>query len=225
MTVGEFLKHVRRIVVDFVVGRVLSSDGDGQVAEGMDDLTLYYLLHRHDFGLEEAPVGACILYAQSCNLSDRDLIDRFDILAYGKSKATIEAEQDQEEDGELELEDKTNVETSGSTVRLKRWDQRTRKDLGINLGGRTAPLIDQVHRIMRLWKAGDAQQVDTYIEEQGLRHNPIFSKLVQALIQLADSHPDERTLLEGIMNHITATGTHPQMYQMQMPHDEEVNNG
>ena len=28
MGVGEFLNHVRRIVVDFVVGRVLSDDGD-----------------------------------------------------------------------------------------------------------------------------------------------------------------------------------------------------
>ena len=225
MTVGEFLKHVRRIVVDYVVGRVLSGNGDGQAAEGTDDPTLYYLLHRHDFGLEEAPVGACILYAQSCNLSDRDLIDRYDLLAHGKSKAAIEAEQDLEESEEAETEGEVEQDKSSSTVRLKHWNQRIRKDLGMNVGGRTAPLIDRVHRIMRLWKAGDAQQVDTYIEDQGLRRNPLFSKLLQALIQLADNQPDERTILESIMNHITATGAHPQMYQIRMPHDEEVNDG
>ena len=33
------------------------------------DVTTYYLLHRQDFGMEEAPAGAAILYAISCNLS------------------------------------------------------------------------------------------------------------------------------------------------------------
>ncbi len=81
LTVSEFLREVRRMVVDFVVGRVLTADGDADAASGLDDVTTYYLLHRGDFGLGEAPAGACILYALSCNLSDRDLSDRFAILA------------------------------------------------------------------------------------------------------------------------------------------------
>src|SRR5581483_1639746 len=83
MDVGEFLRHVRRLVVDFVVGRVLSHGADGQVQDtsGLDDPTTYYLLHRHDFGMEDAPVGPCILYAVSCGLSDSDLVDQFDLLA------------------------------------------------------------------------------------------------------------------------------------------------
>ena len=80
MTVSEFLREVRRMVVDFVVGRVLTGEGDADAASGLDDVTTYYLLHRGDFGLNEAPAGACILYALSCNLSDRELSDRFDIL-------------------------------------------------------------------------------------------------------------------------------------------------
>jgi adenine-specific DNA methylase len=66
MEVSEFLRHVRRIVVDFVVGRVLSHNGDSESVPGLDDVTTYYLLHRHDFGMDDAPVGACILYAISC---------------------------------------------------------------------------------------------------------------------------------------------------------------
>jgi putative DNA methylase len=214
MTVPEFLKHVRRIVVDYVVGRVLSRNGDGQAAEGLDDITVYYLLHRNDFGLDEAPVGACILYAQSCNVADRDLIDRYDLLAHGKSQAALE----REEEGDAAEEEPT---TSGSTVRLKQWDQRTRKDLGMNTGGRVASLIDQVHRIMLLWKAGDVQQVEGYLEDQGLRRNPVFPRLIQALIELAgkNNQPDERALLESIMNHVTSRGSHP---QMRMPKIEEV---
>ncbi len=47
---------------------------------GLDDVTTYYLLHRHDFGMDDAPIGACILYAISCGLSDHDLADRYEIL-------------------------------------------------------------------------------------------------------------------------------------------------
>ena len=83
MSVTEFLYHVRRIVVDFVVGRVLSGNAeeDMAAAERLDDVTAYYLLHRHDFGLADAPVGGCILYAISCGLSDKELADTWDILS------------------------------------------------------------------------------------------------------------------------------------------------
>src|ERR1700693_3841881 len=61
LSVSEFLAEVRRIVVEFVVGRVLGNDGE-EVA-GLDAITNYYLLHRHDFGFEKVAVGASILYA------------------------------------------------------------------------------------------------------------------------------------------------------------------
>ena len=53
LTVTEFLGHVRRMVVEFVVGRVLS--GGAEAAAGLDDATTYYLLHRNDFGMDDAP--------------------------------------------------------------------------------------------------------------------------------------------------------------------------
>jgi adenine-specific DNA methylase len=216
LTVSEFLHAVRRIVVDYVVGRVLSRGGESTDAEALDNPTIYYLLHRHDFGLAEAPVGACILYAQSCGLHDRDLVDRYDLLAYGKSRVAVEEEGEDEDAGESSEEE---TSTSGSTVRLMRWEQRLsaqagrRKDLGLSVSSRMAPLIDQIHRIMHLWKAGDVQKVDSYLEDQGLRRNPVFPRVLQALIELArkDKQPDEVSLLESIMNHITARGMHPQM--------------
>ena len=95
MTVSEFLRAVRRFVVDFVVGRVLTRDGDDEATSGLDDVTTYYLLHRNDFGLGDAPIGACILYAISCNLSDRDLTDRYDVLSRGARASDGEPDDDE----------------------------------------------------------------------------------------------------------------------------------
>ena len=94
MSVSEFLREVRRMVVDFVVGRVLSQDGGQETVSGLDDVTTYYLLHRHDFGMAEAPIGGCILYALSCNLSDSALVSQHDLLVQaGKGNASDDLEE------------------------------------------------------------------------------------------------------------------------------------
>lgn len=204
MTVSEFLRAVRRIVVDFVVGRVLTKNGDGTSIEGLDDLTTYYLLHRHDFGLDEAPIGACILYAISCNLSDSALVDRHDLLLRTGGKSVADAE-DEEEAGDAEA-DEPEESGSGSKVKLKSWSQRKRKTLGTDVDGKPPALIDQAHRLMHLWKAGDVVKVDEYIDERGLRRYALFHQLLQALIELAPAGTDERALLESISNHVVGRG-------------------
>ena len=207
MEVSEFLRAVRRIVVDFVVGRVLTHSGDVTVTSGLDDVTTYYLLHRHDFGMDDAPIGACILYAISCSLSDHDLADRHEIL----QKTGGQAESEDEELGEAASDD-TNGEVeegTGSKVRLRPWNRRIRKSMGYDgdggtVAGKPAPLIDQLHRMMHLWKAGDLVRVDEYLEARGLRRNALFHQLLQALIELAPAGSEERSLLESISNHIAA---------------------
>ncbi|MFQ5743600.1 MAG: hypothetical protein ACE5HV_08425 [Acidobacteriota bacterium] len=195
MEVSEFLRHVRRMVVDFVVGRVLSGDGEMEAASGLDDVTTYYLLHRHDFGMGEAPIGPCILYAVCCGLKDSDLTGPLEILLRKGSRGTDEEEPPAEDTGTR----------SGSTVRLRRWTRRTRKSLGLDgPGGRPAPLIDQIHRLMHLWKAGDVNAVNRYLEERELPRQNVFPQLLQALIELADG--EERPMLESISNHVRALG-------------------
>ena len=90
LSVSEFLQHVRRIVVDFVVGQVLKQSG-AEAVSGMDEVTTY-------------------------------------------------------------------------KVRLKPWNQRFRKSLGLDCENRAAPMIDQAHRLMHLWKAGDVIKVDEYLD-------------------------------------------------------------
>jgi len=195
---------VRRMVVDFVVGRVLTGGEDEEETTGLDDVTTYYLLHRNDFQLTDAPSGPCILYAVSCNLSDKALADDHDILARAGGQEPA--------DEEPEVEDSLGEdpeEGTGSKLRLKTWTQRRRKSMGYEApNGRPAPLIDQAHRLMHLWKAGDVTEVDEYLDEHGLRSNVLFHHLVQALIELAshDRDREERSILESISNHLQTRG-------------------
>jgi len=240
MTVSEFLRHVRRIVVDFVVGRVLSGDGDAEDVGSLDDVTTYYLLHRHDFGMNDAPVGACILYAVSCNLSDGALVDQHDLLVRtgGSSSA---AEEDGYGEGDEDAGEAADVpeEGSGSQVKLRAWNRRTRKGMGYGSAAemalrrtapttesplpeldkpapptRLVPLIDRVHRLMHLWKEGDVVKVDEYLETSGMRHEGVFPHLLQALIELAPAGSEERAVLESLSNHVAARGLRRDHEQM-----------
>jgi len=205
MTVSEFLREVRRMVVDFVVGRVLTQQGvvatqvdEQEAVTGLDDVTTYYLLHRHDFGMEEAPVGGCILYALSCNLSDSVLVHQYDVLTQsGKEKR----DDEEDEGGAEDAEDSGG----GAKVKLKAWNRRQGRNLGIEApGGRPVPLIDQVHKLMHLWRAGDQVKVDEYLDTRGLQRNALFNQILQAIIELAEVGSDERAMLEALSNHAAA---------------------
>ncbi len=238
MSVSEFLRHVRRMVLDFVVGRVLSKATGGEEAatEEMDDVTTYYLLHRNDFKMDEAPAGACILYAVSCNLSDRDLVDAFDLLV--PSGGTSDGDDDDEESGD---DDAEMVEGSSSTFKLKPWNKRKRPGMGYDPvvdspkarmdaaqgklfdeaapekpRTRIIPLIDQIHRLMHLWKAGDVVKVDEYMNSKGLRTNALFPPVLQALIEMADGGSEERSILESLSNHVQGRGVRA-AYQAELP--------
>ncbi|MBE7503146.1 MAG: DUF1156 domain-containing protein [Verrucomicrobiales bacterium] len=223
MSVSEFLRHVRRMVLDFVVGRVLSkATGGGEAAtEELDDVTTYYLLHRNDFKMGEAPSGACILYCVSCNLSDRDLVDAFDLLV--PSGGTNDGDEEEEQAGD---DDEEMAEGSSSTFKLKPWNKRKRPGMGYDPvvdsprarndaaqgrlfqegpekpRTRIIPLIDQIHRLMHLWKAGDVVKVDEYLNSKSLRTNALFPPVLQAVIEMADAGSEERSILESLSNHV-----------------------
>jgi adenine-specific DNA methylase len=207
LTVSEFLSHVRRMVVDFVVGRVLTRDGKDAAelaaADRLDEPTAYYLLHRHDFGLEEAPAGSCILYAVSCGLSDKELATTWDLITFTKG---AEISNGEEEEADVDA-DEIEEESSGGKVKLKTWAQRKGKSIGYDApGGKPIPLIDRVHRLMHLWKEGDMHKVDEYLDSNALRRQELFRRLLQSLIELSPRGSEERTLLESLSNHIQTKG-------------------
>ena len=169
-TVAEFLTEVRRIVTDFALGQILG----GASTEALDEWTRYYLMHMKHFGTGDAPVGECILLAQGYGLSLDDLTAaRIGIL----KKAS-----------------------SGSALRLLGYTDRGSDRVGQSHTSGGLPLIDMLHRIMNLWAAADKAEINIYLTEHGLRENPLFKPIVQALIEMSPQGSHERSLLETIIN-------------------------
>jgi hypothetical protein len=215
MTVFEFLGIVRRIVVDFVVGRALLL-GQNEQAYGnylLDDITTYYLLHRYDFGLKEAPASSCILYAISCNLSERELISQYDILAKSNNALRSDSVTDSDTDNDNdqgEAEENSDASSGGSSkFKLKKWNARKHRFLGVETASKqTIPLIDQIHKLMQLWVEGDVVKVNNYLDACGLRNNRMFVQVIQALIEQSrvENSADERSMLERLQNHLKSLG-------------------
>ncbi len=199
LTVKEFLDAVRRIVIEFVVGRVLHIESG---IDRLDPITSYYLLHRNDFGFEKAPAGACILYAVSCGLSDAELERTWNLVKVKGSK-TPEPDESEEEVGDEEGE--AVEEMKGGEFILRTWKERNEKRMGFeSIGGREVPLIDRVHRLMHLWRDGDVRKVDEYLDQNALRRHELFARLIQSLIELSEQRSEERALLESLSNHLGA---------------------
>ena len=116
-------------------------------------------------------------------------MNQYDLLAQsGKGGAGDETD----DEGTADDVDETSG-GGGARVKLKPWDRRRGRNLGLEApGGRPVPLIDQVHKLMHLWRAGDQVKVDDYLDTHGLQRNALFNQILQALIELAGAGSDER---------------------------------
>ena len=111
----------------------------------------------------------------------------------GDAARTAEAEQALDDsgdgDGESPEDDSGNDDSGGgSKVKLKVWNQRRGKSMGLEAPeGKAVPLIDRIHRVMHLWKEGDVQKVDEYLDQHALRQGELFKRVVQSLIELSSN--------------------------------------
>ncbi len=55
---------------------------------------------------------------------------------------------------------------------------------------------------MHLWRAGDEARVNEYIGDHGLGRHALFTRLLQALTELAPASSEERAILESLSNHM-----------------------
>ena len=137
MTVSEFLREVRRMVVDFVVGRVLTQDGDQEAATGLDDVTTYYLPpsprlrhgrspHRRLHPLRPI-VQPLRLRPRQPARPPRPSGQRRNQRRTRRGRPPEDAEET----------------SGGAKVKLKPYNRRQGRNLGLEApGGRSVPLID-----------------------------------------------------------------------------------
>jgi hypothetical protein len=199
MTVPEFLKEVRKLVLQFSLGELpgfrdlqQETQGRGESLE-LDPVTQYYLLHRAYFGLKPAPAGACILYANACGKNETELKVVWNILDQGGLSKRGRPRKDDHESEE--------PESSGSEYRLLDWSARAeREDLGEPRAAQPVPLIDRLHRLMFLFQQNKASEVQQTFDAWGLSSERAFSPLLQAVRELAlrDQQDAERRLVEAL---------------------------
>jgi adenine-specific DNA methylase len=143
----------------------------GASTEGLDEWTRYYLLHRQNFGPGPAPVGECILLAQGYGLDLNELRSQRGFLQTA----------------------------TGSNLQLLDFTERNRPDLGEPHPSGSLPMIDALHRLMRLWAAGEIDKVTAYTAQHGLGQNDLFWRVAQAVLEMAAPKSKERTLLEALV--------------------------
>ena len=170
-TVTEFLTEVRRIVTDFALGKILHHTS----TEALDEWTRYYLMHKDYFGMENAPVGECLLLAQGYGVSLDDLSARH----VGILKKA----------------------GSGNARKLLGHTERTSDRIGYAHTSGRIPIIDMIHRIMKFWDANESAYINAYFHEHGLKENPLFKAVVQALIETNSQGSSERSLLETLIGY------------------------
>jgi putative DNA methylase len=209
LDVRDFLNEVRKLVLQFALGSLkgfndLQTQTD-RATVVLDPVTQYYLLHREAFGFEPVLAGVCILYANACGRTDRELQMVWNIIEQGgKKKGRRRAEEDEEgpdeETGEI-----LNAKAKADKYRLLRWDERVSdKNLGENRPKQPAPLIDRLHRLMLLLKQNRASDVQTAYDTWGLAGDPAFPRLLQAVRELAvqDHQSEEQRLVESLASQL-----------------------
>ena len=139
-------------------------------------------------------------------MSERELVDQYEVLA--KSGSSSEPDESNDE-GDDESED-SGASGGGGKFRLKAWSARKHRSLGQETAsGRAIPLVDQVHKLMQLWVAGDVVKVNDYLDARGLRRSQVFAQLIQALIEQSrtEGSTEECSILERLQNYLKSVGS------------------
>jgi hypothetical protein len=91
------------------------------------------------------------------------------------------------------------LKASTGDVRLAKWDERKRDDLGDPHPGGGMPIIDMLHRLLWLWASGDTAKLRAYVNDHGLGQNDLFWAVAQAVLEMAEPKSRERQLLEAVV--------------------------
>jgi len=168
--VGELLDLVQALVSEYALDRILNG-GAAQVG-GVDAPTRYYILHRWAYGAGKIPFDDAMRLAMALGADVSALMERRGIL-----------------------------KQSGETVRLLGPRDRAKLDgLGLpDRSGRSAPIVDVLHRAVTLWERGDRQDLAGFLAEGARGREDQVRLVAQTLINILPDDDAERRLLEGFL--------------------------
>lgn len=215
LDVKDFLDEVRKLVLQFALGALKGFDDlqtqTDHATVVLDPVTQYYLLHREAFGFDAVLSGVCILYANACGKTDRELQMVWNVIEQGgakKGKKKSVKSKDQKSEEATDDDDAGEILNSNSKADkycLVRWDARiTNEHLGETRGNQPAPLIDKLHRLMYLLRQNRAGDVQTSFDLWGLSGDPAFPRVLQAVRELAlENHEaEEQRLVESLASQL-----------------------
>jgi len=168
--VGELLDLVQALVSEYALDRILNS---GAARMGVVDTpTRYYILHRWAYGQGRIPFDDAMRLAMALGADVSALMDRRGIL-----------------------------KQSGETVSLLGLKERASlPGLGLaDRSGRSAPVIDVLHRAATLWESGDREALARFLAEGARGREDQVRLVAQTLINILPADDAERRLLEGFL--------------------------
>ena len=101
-------------------------------------------------------------------------------------------------------------------MRLARWDERTRADLGHPHPGGGLPMMDMLHHVMWLWASDEVAKLRTYVVDHGLAQNDLFWAVAQAVLEMSAPRSKERVLLEALVAWGRGKPSEPQTVQQHL---------
>jgi len=168
--VGELLDLVQAMVSEYALDRILNG-GTARVG-GVDAPTRYYILHRWAYRQGKIPFDDAMRLAMALGADVSALMERRGILRQ-----------------------------SGETVSL--LGPRERGGLpGLGLAdrsGRSASVIDVLHRAATLWESGDREALARFLTEGARGREDQVRLVAQTLINILPADDAERRLLEGFL--------------------------
>ena len=168
--VGELLNLVQAMVSEYALDRILN--GGGTQVGGVDAPTRYYILHRWAYGRGKIPFDDAMRLAMALGADVSALMGRRGLL-----------------------------KQSGETVRLLGPKERAGVGgLGLpDRAGRSASVIDVLHRAATLWESGDREGLARFLAEGARGREDQVRLVAQTIINILPDDDAERRLLEGFL--------------------------
>ena len=169
VSVADLLDLVQEMVADFALSRVLN----GRYQMGaVDAPTRFYVMYRWSYSKQKLPFDDARRLAQALGAEVDDLIRRYGI-----------------------------VKQRGSTVTVPDSSGRAGDD---NLGepardGSPAPIIDVLHRALRIWQRGDREALVDFLATHAVGREDAVGVVAQAIASVLPSQDEERRMLENYL--------------------------